>query len=40
VDNAYPQEIGVSSNGGVVAGGEWLFTLPDKGRQYGCYVPE
>ncbi|MCL2772684.1 MAG: carbon-nitrogen hydrolase family protein [Oscillospiraceae bacterium] len=36
VDNAEPLDIGVASKGGFAARGEWLFTLPDKGRQYGC----
>ena len=34
VDNAYPENIGVSSIGGVAGPeGEWLHTLPEKGRQ-------
>ena len=37
VDNAYPFDTGVSSIGGVVSEAEWLFQLPDKGRQYGSY---
>ena len=38
VDNARPLDIGVSSKGGVVAEAEWVFSLPDIGRQYGSYV--
>jgi len=38
VDNAYPLDIGVSSKGGVVSEAEWVFQLPDKGRQFGSYM--
>ncbi|MDR0472858.1 MAG: carbon-nitrogen hydrolase family protein [Treponema sp.] len=38
VDNAYPLETGVSSKGGIVTEAEWVFSLPDKGRQYGSYM--
>ena len=37
VDNADPQNIGVSSKGGVVAEAAWVYNLPDMGRQYGSY---
>ena len=38
VDNSHPFETGVSSKGGVVAEAKWVYTLPDKGRQYGSYI--
>jgi len=34
VDNSFPENIGVSSLGGIAApDASWLYTLPDKGRQ-------
>jgi len=38
VDNAYPEQIGVSSLGGIaVPGAAWLHTLPDRGRQVATF---